>query len=102
MSAAIDDVLALVRPDLQAFAGYSSARSAAVQGEGWLNANESAWANPADADGSSPRYPQPQPLALRESPAALYCVQPPQLLVGRGSDAAIDLLVRAPCVPGRD
>ncbi|HGM5037875.1 TPA: histidinol-phosphate transaminase, partial [Stenotrophomonas maltophilia] len=45
MSAAIDDVLALVRPDLQAFAGYSSARSAAVQGEVWLNANESAWAN---------------------------------------------------------
>jgi hypothetical protein len=40
MSAAIDDVLALVRPDLQAFAGYSSARSAAVQGEVWLNAND--------------------------------------------------------------
>ena len=38
MSAGIDDVLALVRPDLQAFAGYSSARSAAVQGEVWLNA----------------------------------------------------------------
>lgn len=36
MNAAIDDVLALVRPDLQAFAGYSSARSAAVQGEVWL------------------------------------------------------------------
>jgi hypothetical protein len=26
MSAAIDEVLALVRPDLQAFAGYSSAQ----------------------------------------------------------------------------
>jgi len=102
MSAAIDDVLALVRPDLQAFAGYSSARSAAVQGEVWLNANESAWANPADADGSSRRYPEPQPLALREGLAALYGVQPQQLLVGRGSDEAIDLLVRALCVPGRD
>ena len=65
MSAAIDEVLALVRPDLQAFAGYSSARSAAVQGEVWLNANESAWANPADAAGNSRRYPEPQPLALR-------------------------------------
>lgn len=57
MNAAIDDVLALVRPDLQAFAGYSSARSAAVQGEVWLNANESAWANPADAAGSSRAIP---------------------------------------------
>ncbi len=91
-----------LRPDLQAFAGYSSARSAAVQGEVWLNANESAWANPADAAGSSRRYPEPQPLALREGLAALYGVQPQQLLVGRGSDEAIDLLVRALCVPGRD
>lgn len=49
MSADIDGVLALVRSDLQAFAGYSSARSSAVQGEVWLNANESAWANSADA-----------------------------------------------------
>ncbi|GFF06250.1 aminotransferase class I/II-fold pyridoxal phosphate-dependent enzyme, partial [Stenotrophomonas maltophilia] len=102
MNAAIDDVLALVRPDLQAFAGYSSARSAAVQGEVWLNANESAWANPADAAGSSRRYPEPQPLALREGLAALYGVTPQQLLIGRGSDEAIDLLVRALCVPGRD
>ncbi|AWH25191.1 histidinol-phosphate transaminase [Stenotrophomonas sp. YAU14D1_LEIMI4_1] len=102
MSAAIDDVLALVRPDLQAFAGYSSARSAAVQGDVWLNANESAWANPADTAGSSRRYPEPQPLALREGLAALYGVQPQQLLIGRGSDEAIDLLVRALCVPGRD
>ncbi len=102
MNAAIDDVLALVRPDLQGFAGYSSARSAAVQGEVWLNANESAWANPADAAGSSRRYPEPQPLALREGLAALYGVTPQQLLIGRGSDEAIDLLVRALCVSGRD
>lgn len=99
---AINDVLALVRPDLQAFAGYSSARSAAVQGDVWLNANESAWANPADASGASRRYPEPQPGALRAALAALYQVQPDQLLLGRGSDEAIDLLVRALCVPGRD
>lgn len=99
---AVNDVLALVRPDLQAFAGYSSARSAAVQGDVWLNANESAWANPADTAGSSRRYPEPQPLALREGLSALYGVQPQQLLIGRGSDEAIDLLVRALCVPGRD
>ncbi|HIE5355336.1 TPA: histidinol-phosphate transaminase [Stenotrophomonas maltophilia] len=102
MNAGIDEVLALVRPDLQAFAGYSSARSAAVQGDVWLNANESAWANPADAEGRSRRYPEPQPQALRDGLASLYGVQPQQVLVGRGSDEAIDLLVRALCVPGRD
>lgn len=53
MSADIDGVLALVRPELQTFAGYSSARSSAAQGEVWLNANESAWANPADATGAA-------------------------------------------------
>ena len=53
MSEGIQAVLDLLRPDLQSFAGYSSARSSAVQGSVWLNANESAWPNPADANGSS-------------------------------------------------
>jgi len=94
--------MALLRPDLQAFAGYSSARSAALNGEVWLNANELAWANPADAAGTSRRYPEPQPSALRAALAALYRVAPEQVLVGRGSDEAIDLLVRAFCRPGID
>ena len=101
MSAAIEDVLALVRPDLQAFAGYSSARSAAVQGEVWLNANESAWANPADAAGSS-RAIRSRSRWHCARALLLYGVQAQQLLIGRGSDEAIDLLVRALCVPGRD
>ena len=96
------DVLSLLRPDLQAFGGYSSARSTALQGEVWLNANESAWANPADATGSSRRYPDPQPLPLLQALAALYGVSAEQLLVGRGSDEAIDLLVRAFCRPEQD
>lgn len=95
-------VLALLRPDLRAFAGYSSARSSAVRGEVWLNANESAWANAADAEGRSRRYPDPQPTALRAALAALYAVTPAQVLIGRGSDEGIDLLVRAFCRPGVD
>lgn len=95
-------VLDLVRDDLRDFAGYSSARSARLQGEIWLNANESAWANPGDAQASCRRYPDPQPQALRERLASLYGCEPAQLLIGRGSDEAIDLLVRALCVPGRD
>lgn len=98
-----DELLALVRPDLRDFGGYVSARSARLEGEVWLNANESPWPNPADVGASScRRYPEPQPQALRRSLAELYGCRPEQLLVGRGSDEAIDLLVRALCVPGRD
>jgi len=95
-------ILGLVREDLRDFAGYKSARSEALRGDVWLNANESAWANPADAQASCRRYPDPQPQALRERLAALYGCSVDQLLIGRGSDEAIDLLVRALCVPGRD
>jgi len=95
-------VLDLVREDLRGFAGYRSARTEALGGEVWLNANESAWANPADTQARCRRYPEPQPEALRAALAALYGVAPERLLVGRGSDEAIDLLVRTACVPGRD
>ena len=95
-------ILELVRGDLRGFAGYSSARTETLQGEIWLNANESPWASPGDASGSSRRYPDPQPQALREKLADLYGCNAAQLLIGRGSDEAIDLLVRALCEPGRD
>jgi len=95
-------VLDLVRSDLRGFGGYSSARTESLQGDVWLNANESPWANPADGSGSSRRYPDPQPAALRDRLAQLYGCDASQLLIGRGSDEAIDLLVRALCEPGRD
>jgi len=95
-------LLQLVRADLRGFGGYASARSHDLRGEVWLNANESPWANPADASGGSRRYPDPQPPALREALARLYGCREEQLLIGRGSDEAIDLLVRALCEPGRD
>jgi histidinol-phosphate aminotransferase len=94
-------VQALLRDDLRDFGGYKSARSEALTGSVWLNANESAWPNPADAEGRLRRYPQPQPEALCARLAQLYGVAPAQLLVGRGSDEGIDLLVRAFCAPGR-
>lgn len=95
-------VLDLVRDDLRDFAGYRSARTEALRGDLWLNANESAWANPADADAGCRRYPEPQPPALLAALSRLYGVPGERVLAGRGSDEAIDLLVRATCVPGRD
>ena len=92
----------LVREDLRSFAGYRSARSESLDGRIWLNANESPWSSDADAAGIVRRYPDPQPQALRRALASLYGCNPEQLLAGRGSDEAIDLLVRALCRPGQD
>ncbi len=95
-------ILALVRPDLRDFGGYGSARRAGISGSIWLNANESPRANLADTEARCQRYPAPQPEPLRQALAALYGVESAELLIGRGSDEAIDLLVRALCRPGQD
>ena len=91
----------LLREDLRDFAGYKSARSQAVQGDAWLNANESPAPALGDEDGTLRRYPEPQPQALREALAALYGVAAGQVLATRGSDEGIDLLLRAFCAPGQ-
>lgn len=98
----MSSIQGLLRDDLRDFAGYRSARTEAVTGEVWLNANESACASAVDAGENLRRYPQPQPPALRTRLAELYGCDPSQLLIGRGSDEAIDLLVRAICRPGQD
>jgi histidinol-phosphate aminotransferase len=48
------------------------------------------------------RYPEPQPARLKAALAALYGVQPANLVVTRGADDAIDMLIRAYCRPGTD
>jgi histidinol-phosphate aminotransferase len=95
-------VLDLARADIRAMEPYSSARMEASGGSVLLNANESAWPPAGHADGDLHRYPEPQPRALVAQLAALYEVRPDQLLVGRGSDEAIDLLVRTFCRAGED
>ena len=95
-------VLDLARPEIRAMQPYSSARMEASGGRVLLNANESAWAPPGDHGLHCNRYPDPQPRELVDALAALYGVRPGQVLVGRGSDEAIDLLVRAFCRAGED
>ena len=68
-----------------------------------LHANELPWRAPGDDSlAGLNRYPEPQPRALIERLATLYGATPESVLVGRGSDEAIDLLVRAFCRAGRD
>lgn len=95
------NILDLVREDLRGFTGYASARKQAAAGEVWLNANESADAQDFDVQQLN-RYPEPQPQALRQTMAGYYGVAADAMLVTRGSDEGIDLLVRALCRPGLD
>ena len=97
----VEQVLALVRPEILALAPYSSARKESQGGRVWLDANE----NPATPSGPQPqlnRYPDPQPAELVAKLATLYGVAPAQALVTRGSDEGIDLLLRTFCRAGQD
>jgi histidinol-phosphate aminotransferase len=93
-------IVAIARPDIRALQPYSSARMEASGGAVLLNANESPWQ--ATAAAGLNRYPDPQPAALVARLAQLYGVEPTQVLAGRGSDEAIDLLVRAFCAARSD
>lgn len=48
------------------------------------------------------RYPEPQPMALKRAMAALYGVAPENLVVTRGADDAIDILIRSFGREGKD
>lgn len=97
----MSDPLDLARPEIRALEPYSHAV--------WdprlerLHANESPWRVPSDVSiAGLNRYPEPQPRELVAALASLYGVTAPQLLLGRGSDEAIDLLTRAFCTAGQD
>jgi histidinol-phosphate aminotransferase len=94
-------VLERARPDIRALAPYSHAA--------WepsltrLHANELPWRVAGDVSAAGlNRYPEPQPPPLVQGLARMYGVSPEQLLVGRGSDEAIDLLMRVFCRAGVD
>ncbi len=90
----------LARADVRALQPYSSARMEARRGSTLLNANESPWPAVGGADWN--RYPDPQPRQLVRRLAGLYGVAEDRILVARGSDEGIDLLVRTFCAAGRD
>ncbi len=97
----IEQVLALVRPEILALAPYSSARKESKGGRIWLDANE----NPETPSVHKPllnRYPDPQPAELIATLSSLYGVSPTQILVTRGSDEGVDLLLRTFCRAGQD
>jgi len=68
-----------------------------------LDANESPYAPPPvkGAEGYN-RYPEQQPPALSQRLADLYGTTPDRLMVGRGVDEAIEVLLRTFCEDGQD
>jgi len=97
----MSDVLRLARPDILELQPYQHAAwNPALER---LHANEMPWRASGDSsEAGLNRYPEPQPQALVARLAEVYCVPASHVLVGRGSDEAIDLLVRAFCRAGVD
>jgi histidinol-phosphate aminotransferase len=63
-----------------------------------MHANELPWRVQGDQSlAGLNRYPEPQPPPLVQGLASLYGVNTEQVLVGRGSDEGIDILVRMFC-----
>jgi histidinol-phosphate aminotransferase/imidazoleglycerol-phosphate dehydratase/histidinol-phosphatase len=91
----------LARPEILALAPCDIA-GAPLRGTIRLDANENPFAALVAGQAGINRYPEPQPHALRQRLADLYGVAPACLWVARGSDDAIDLLIRAFCRPGID
>ncbi|HSG51086.1 MAG TPA: histidinol-phosphate transaminase [Rheinheimera sp.] len=97
-----NQVNALARDAVKAIVPYASARSSMSGGAVWLNANENALAPSYQLDGCFNRYPSCQPKAVIDAYAAYAGVEPEQVLVSRGADEGIELLIRSFCEPKQD
>ena len=86
----------IVRPNIQKFQAYSSARDEFKEtAEVYLDANE----NPF---GILNRYPDPKQTKIKERLTKIKGVAKNQIFVGNGSDEIIDLAFRIFCEPGKD
>ena len=96
-------IVNLARRVVRALTPYQSARRIGGQGHVWLNANEAPLAYPFTIEGNRlNRYPECQPAEVVNGYAAYAGVNPSQVLVSRGADEAIELLIRTFCEAGED
>jgi histidinol-phosphate aminotransferase len=98
----MSEILALARPEIRALvpaAAHAAGSESAVR----LHANENPWPDESDAAPTAlNRYFDGQPAALVRALGTHYGAEAGSVLVTRGSDEAIDLLVRAFCRAGED
>ncbi len=94
----------LARENVRRLTPYQSARRLGGKGDVWLNANEYPTAVQFELSQQTlNRYPECQPKAVIRKTTPPYAgVKPEQVLVSRGADEGIELLIRAFCEPGKD
>ncbi|MFZ1873874.1 MAG: histidinol-phosphate transaminase [Chania sp.] len=93
----------LARKNVRELTPYQSARRLGGKGDVWLNANEYPVAPEFQLTTQTfNRYPECQPALVIERYAAYAGVNQDQVLVSRGADEGIELLIRAFCEPGKD
>lgn len=93
----------LARKNVRDLTPYQSARRLGGKGDVWLNANEFPTAVQFELSQQTlNRYPECQPKAVIENYAQYAGLKPEQVLVSRGADEGIELLIRAFCEPGKD
>jgi len=96
----------IVRPEILKLAAYSSARSEMgdLSGMVQMDANENPYIPyPQTIEVSKAnRYPDPQPASLLARLATIYGVEYDQILVARGMDEIIDLIIRVFCIAYKD
>ncbi|WP_105169559.1 histidinol-phosphate transaminase [Pseudoalteromonas sp. T1lg23B] len=93
----------LLPENINALAAYSSAKSQKLSGSTWLNANESPYSKNIELSLSDlNRYPDPQPEPVIDAYAQYAQLNKEQVLMTRGADEGIELLVRTYCKSGED
>lgn len=94
----------LVRKDIRDLVPYQSARKIGGSGDIWLNANESPYFNRFYLTDTLllNRYPECQPKELVSAYASYVQLSLNKILVTRGSDEAIELLIKTFCKPNCD
>lgn len=93
----------LARATVRNLTPYQSARRLGGNGDVWLNANEYPTAVAFQLTAQTlNRYPECQPAAVISQYADYAGVKPEQVLVSRGADEGIELIIRAFCEPGKD
>lgn len=92
----------LARESVKAIVPYASARRSMSGGAVWLNANENALAPEYSLTGCFNRYPSCQPKDVIDAYTRYAGLNAGQVLVSRGADEGIELLIRSFCEPKQD
>jgi len=99
----INSVLALLRPEINQLKAYDNLRGQTDDEAIILDSNENIVSpTQSQTDSGCFRYPEIRPIQLIERLAKLYSVESNQIMLGRGSDDLIDVLIRAFCRANQD